>query len=201
MALRAYDAAGNVLGHERAGQARRLSSGARAGWRRAARSRCSPPLAAPASRGRGPRTRCRARGPHRRGHQISFRGARAGSDRRGRRVPARAAAATADALRAHSDGQGASFVPSRAFRPGRARDRCASTRRRDYGFTIGRRPGAARDAPDASCRASATATSSASRSRPDLAPPRLTIDTRADGSRARADLPRAPRAGAARTGR
>ena len=71
-------------------------------------------------------------------------------------------------LRAHSDGQGASFVPSRPFRPGER----VTVRSKDvsYGFTVGRRPPPLPTRPTERSGVGRGAVQRF-RSRPELAPP------------------------------
>jgi len=81
-------------------------------------------------------------------------------------------------LRAHSDGQGASFLPARAFRPGeRVTVRSPHT---TYGFTVGRRPAPLRTRPTER-PGKGRGDVQRFETRPDLLPPAITIDTRADG--------------------
>ena len=81
-------------------------------------------------------------------------------------------------LRAHSDRQGASFLPSRPFRAGER----VTVRSKDvhYGFTVGRRPPPPPTRPSERSDVGRGAVQDF-RSRAELAPPALTIDTRADG--------------------
>ena len=109
--------------------------------------------------------------------QISFRGVAPGKIG-AVRVSGSRSGRHAGRLRAHSDGQGASFIPSRPFRQGErvtVRSKPAT-----YGFTVGRRP--------APLKPRATELPGVGRgdvqrfaTRPDLLPPALTIDTRLEG--------------------
>jgi hypothetical protein len=87
-------------------------------------------------------------------------------------------------LEAHSDGQGASFVPDKAFTPGervtvRTHDHIAGARRGDYGFTVGR-PAAVFPRSFTPPRVPKSPLESFA-SRPDLAPPKVVVSTRKPG--------------------
>jgi hypothetical protein len=81
-------------------------------------------------------------------------------------------------LRAHSDGRGASFVPARAFRAGERVT--VRSRVQTYGFTIGRRPAPLKTRPG---ELPGVGRGEVQRfeTRPDLAPPALTISRRSEG--------------------
>jgi hypothetical protein len=109
--------------------------------------------------------------------QISFRGA-APAALGGVTVRGSRSGRHRGRLRAHSDGQGASFLPARAFTPGeRVTVRARGVR---YGFAIGRRPAQPRTRPGERSDVGRGAVQRFA-SRPELAPPAVTVDTRADG--------------------
>jgi hypothetical protein len=81
-------------------------------------------------------------------------------------------------LRAHSDRRGASFLPARPFRPGER----VSVRARGvaYSFGVGRRPAQPPTRPGERSNTGRGAVQHFA-SRPELVPPAVTIDSRADG--------------------
>lgn len=117
--------------------------------------------------------------------QISFRGLPPGAlgaiDVRGSR-----SGRHAGALRAHSDGQGASFVPSKPFRGGervtvRTALNVVGARAGDFRFRVARTPGPVRVHAEPAERV-APGKRRGFRSRPDLEPPVVRVTARAPGA-------------------